>query len=111
MTPTKSQPMPSRDPRVKAAQFHHLAEILKDLERDLHYGLNASDRIPDDWHLIASQPPVPFKVPVTIRIDEDVAQFFRTMGRGHLTRMNAVLRAFMLARLAGVVEGAEDVSY
>lgn len=37
--------------------------------------------------------------------------FFRAMGRGHLTRINAVLRTFMLARLAGVVTGPESVSY
>ena len=37
--------------------------------------------------------------------------FFRAMGRGHLTRINAVLRTFMLARLAGVVTGPEDVRY
>ena len=33
------------------------------------------------------------------------------MGAGYLTRINAVLRTFMLARLAGVVTGPEGVSY
>ncbi len=37
--------------------------------------------------------------------------FFRAMGRGHLTRINAVLRTFMLARLASVVTGPESVRY
>lgn len=37
--------------------------------------------------------------------------FFRAMGAGYLTRINAVLRTFMLARLAGVVTGPEGVSY
>ena len=48
---------------------------------------------------------------MTLRVDEDVVRFFKAMGRGHLTRMNAVLRAFMQARLAGVVKGPEDVEY
>ena len=33
------------------------------------------------------------------------------MGAGHLPRMNAVLRSFMYARLAGVVKGPEAVAY
>ena len=32
--------------------------------------------------------------------DEDVARFFRTMGQGYQARMNAVLRAYMLAILS-----------
>lgn len=48
---------------------------------------------------------------MTLRLDEDVLRFFRAMGAGHLTRINAVLRTFMLARLAGLVGGPEDVGY
>lgn len=54
---------------------------------------------------------MPKKTKLTLRLDADVVAFFRTMGMGHLTRMNAVLRAFMLARLAGVVAGPESVDY
>ena len=32
--------------------------------------------------------------------DEDVAKFFRAMGHGYQARMNAVLRAYMLAILS-----------
>ena len=35
---------------------------------------------------------------VTMRVDEDVLNWFKSGGRGHLTRMNAVLRAYMLSR-------------
>ena len=97
--------------RNARAQYHHLAHTLRGLEEDLRWGLDGSDRIPAAWHAIAQQPAVPFKRPMTIRVDEDVARFFMAMGRGHLTRMNAVLRAFMQARLAGVVKGAEAVAY
>ena len=34
------------------------------------------------------------KVPVSMRIDEDVLEWFKAQGKGHLTRMNAVLRAY-----------------
>ncbi len=33
------------------------------------------------------------KTSVHLRIDSDVVESFRTRGKGHLTRMNAVLRA------------------
>ena len=37
------------------------------------------------------------KKTVTIRMDEDVLEWFRSRGKGHSTRMNTVLRAYMLA--------------
>lgn len=33
---------------------------------------------------------------VTMRVDADVLDWFKADGKGHLTRMNAVLRAYML---------------
>ena len=38
-----------------------------------------------------------------LRLDAGVAAWFRAAGPGHLTRMNAVLRCYMLAREAEVV--------
>ena len=93
------------------AHYHHLATTLRDLETDLRWGMEGSARIPPEWHAIAQGVPAPRKVPVTLRMDEDIARFFRSMGAGHLPRINAVLRAFMHARLAGVVKGPEDVGY
>ncbi len=103
--PTKSRPQPPR------AHYHHLATSLRGLEEDLRWGLDGSARIPKAWEEIALGAVAPHKVPVNIRMDADVVQFFRAMGAGHLTRMNAVLRAFMHARLAGVVPGPEAVVY
>jgi uncharacterized protein (DUF4415 family) len=39
----------------------------------------------------------PKKSSVHLRIDSDVLDWFRHQGRGHLTRMNAVLRAYFEA--------------
>ncbi len=39
----------------------------------------------------------PAKSSVHLRVDTDVLEWFRAEGRGHLTRMNAVLRMFMEA--------------
>ena len=84
--------------------FHQLGQVLRDLESDLRWKLDGSVRIPAAWHAIAQERQQPAKTKVTLRLDDDVLRFFRSMGQGHLTRMNAVLRAFMLARLAEVVK-------
>ena len=95
-----------RPPSPKTA-YPQLARTLRDLEADLRWGLEGSPRIPAEWGRIAGEVGPPAKKQVTLRLDADVVDFFRSMGTGHLTRMNAVLRAFMLARLAEVVK-AED---
>jgi hypothetical protein len=84
--------------------FHQLGQVLRDLEADLRWKLDGSVRIPATWHEIAQDRQTPAKTKITLRLDEDVIRFYRSMGQGHLTRMNAVLRAFMLARLAEVVK-------
>ena len=35
------------------------------------------------------------KTSIHLRIDADVVEWFKTRGKGHLTRMNAVLRAYV----------------
>ena len=40
----------------------------------------------------------PRKVPISIRVDQDVLEFFKEAGAGYQRRMNAVLRAYMRAR-------------
>ena len=37
----------------------------------------------------------PGKTSVHLRLDSDVVDWFKSRGRGHLTRMNAVLRAYV----------------
>jgi uncharacterized protein (DUF4415 family) len=41
--------------------------------------------------------PPPGKASIHLRVDSDVLEWFKQQGRGHLTRMNAVLRSFMEA--------------
>ncbi|MBN2631368.1 MAG: BrnA antitoxin family protein [Rhodobacteraceae bacterium] len=109
-TTPKATPRPAAEHKRRAS-YTHLAQTLRGLEDDLRWGMRGSARIPPEWHAIAQADPVPGKRHISIRVDEDVLQFFRSMGAGHLPRMNAVLRAFMLARLAGVVQGPEDVDH
>jgi hypothetical protein len=97
--------------RDRAIAYHGLACTLRDLEADLRWGLNDSQRLPRAWFDLLREPAVARKVKLTLRLDEDVLAFFRAMGTGHLTRMNSVLRAFMLTRLSGVASGPEMVGY
>ena len=41
------------------------------------------------------------KVPVSLRVDDDVLAWFKEQGGGHLTRMNAVLRAYVQSHKSG----------
>lgn len=41
--------------------------------------------------------PVPQKKQLTLRIDQDVIEFFRTQGQGYQTKINQLLRAYMEA--------------
>ncbi len=38
------------------------------------------------------------KKSIHLRVDSDVLEFFKSRGKGHLTRMNAVLRRYMEAQ-------------
>ena len=44
--------------------------------------------------------PVPPKQQVTLRIDDDVMDYFRKLGKGYQTRINQLLRAYMDAHKA-----------
>lgn len=44
--------------------------------------------------------PVPPKQQLTLRIDQDVVEFFKEQGRGYQTKINQLLRAYMEAHQA-----------
>jgi uncharacterized protein (DUF4415 family) len=43
----------------------------------------------------------PGKESVHLRVDSDVLEWFKAQGKGHLTRMNAVLRSYVAAHKNG----------
>jgi uncharacterized protein (DUF4415 family) len=51
----------------------------------------------DFWRNARVVMPPPNKTSVHLRLDTDVLEWFREQGRGHLSRINAVLRSFMEA--------------
>ena len=50
-----------------------------------------------DW-ANAQKMTFPTKQAVSIRLDDDVLQFFRASGKGYQTRINAVLRSYVAAK-------------
>jgi uncharacterized protein (DUF4415 family) len=93
------------------ANFHLMAERLRRLEAALRDPEPGHEAVPEGWHRIAQSPGPGAKEKVTLWVESDVLRFFRSMGKGHTLRMAEVLATFMHARLAGVVQGPEDVDY
>ena len=88
--------------RAKAAMAEMMS-IMDRLHWDMQWRVTTQGRLPEEWTRIWRERSHR-KTRVTIRVDEDVARYFRSMGDGHGPRMNGVLRSFMLAQLAGLIE-------
>ena len=96
---------------TRRANYHYMADAMRMLEWDLHSTVMARMRIPDDWHRIAQEKGTAPKTRVTLRLDADVVAFFRSMGPDWQVRVNRLMAAWMHARLAGLIEGAETMDY
>jgi uncharacterized protein (DUF4415 family) len=70
------------------------AKTEEELERDIASDADLKD-VPEDWvqHAEAVMP-TPKKL-ISLRLDHDVIDWFKSQGPGYQTRINAVLRAFV----------------
>ena len=82
-----------------------LAAIMATFDADLTVAAAREGRVPDEWRRVWQSREAPTKQ-ISIRVDADVLRFFRSLGPGYGPRMNRVLRAFLLARMAGFIQGA-----
>jgi uncharacterized protein (DUF4415 family) len=67
----------------------------KELERQIAEDEDERDMQPD-WtraKLVISEP----KQSVHLRLDQEIIDYFKSQGKGHITRMQAVLRAYVNA--------------
>jgi uncharacterized protein (DUF4415 family) len=70
------------------------AKSAADLDRDIADDPDFRD-VPTDWVATAEAVmPVPKRL-LSLRIDDDIVDWFKQQGPGYQTRMNAVLRAFV----------------
>ncbi len=102
--------MGTRKPLMQTQRKHHyyMGDAMRRLEWDLHNHLFEARRIPKDWHEIATRRDSA-KTRVTLRLDQDVVKWFRSMAPGYQPRINDVLRVFMHAKLAGLIHGEETI--
>ena len=96
---------------ARRANYHYMADAMRMLEWDLHSTVLSRMRIPEEWHQIARERGRRPKTRVTLRLDADVVKFFRAMGPDWQARVNRIVAAWMHARLAGLIEGAETMDY
>jgi hypothetical protein len=87
-------------------EYALLGDAMRQLEWDLRHPVFMAGRIPPEWRRIHRTPVGP-KTKLTLRVDEDVVKFFRSLGRGYQEKMNLVLKGFVHARLSEFVEAPE----
>ena len=68
-----------------------------DIERAIDEDPDAAPRLDEEWFRNAEVGFAMSKVATSIRVDNDVMDWFKGQGRGWQTRMNAVLRAYAKA--------------
>jgi len=95
----------------QTAHYAYMCDVMRRLEWDLHHTIAETTRIPEEWHKIARETPETKRVKVNLRLEADVMRFFRSMGPDHGARINAVLKCYVHARLAGVIKGAETTEF
>ena len=77
---------------------------------EMQWQMRAKEALPKGWGNVESEHPVRLpKVKMTLRLDEDVAIYFRWQGEGYQARINAILRMYMLSRLG--VDPADDARH
>jgi uncharacterized protein (DUF4415 family) len=103
--------MPFEDKPLSATRrqhHHYLFDAMTRLEWDLQNRIALKGRVPREWHRISSERDHS-KTRITFWLDQDVLKFFRSMGPGYQARINQVLRAFMHAKLMGVLQGDDTL--
>jgi hypothetical protein len=87
-------------------EYALLGDAMRQLEWDLRHPVFMAGRIPTEWRRI-HRTPSGTKTRVTLRVDEEVVKFFRSLGRGYQAKMNLVLKGFVHARLSDFLDAPE----
>ncbi|MEO1238346.1 MAG: BrnA antitoxin family protein [Pseudomonadota bacterium] len=101
-------PRPRKGPKTQRLAEQRLKRLLLELY-DETMPSEAEWTIPEAWATLEQDIDVEEKkVKITIRLDESVVKFFRTMGVGYQARMNRVLATYAQMKIAEVrwYEGA-----
>ena len=60
--------------------------------------IDPNPKLPDDFWRTAERIEPGTKVPISIRLDADVVEWFRAQGKGYQTQINEVLRHYVQHR-------------
>lgn len=69
-----------------------------DIERAVAEDPDAAPLLDKEWFETAERIMPPAKTPVSLRLDRDVLEWFKAQGKGYQSRINAVLRAYMIGK-------------
>ena len=69
----------------------------EDIDRQIAEDPDAAPILDEEWFRTATIHIPAAKTPTSMRIDNDVMDWFKAQGRGWQTKMNAVLRAYVRA--------------
>lgn len=93
----KRTPRRSKPPRDRTDWKRVRAQTDDDIGRAVAEDPDAAPLLDDAWIRRAKLVPPDPKVPVSIRLDRDVLEWFKRRGTRYQTRINAVLRAYVEA--------------
>lgn len=107
--------MAGSERRLTATQEKARLELVREAEKArkfLEYQKMRMGLIPEDWRAEAQEiEEKREQIRVTLAIDEDVAKWFRRMGKGYQAHVNNVLRMFMLNVITKEQEGYYDRAF
>ena len=84
-------------------------EAVEEMDIQLEVRRRLGDLNPSGWlDLDRSHPCQPTKTKMTIRLDTDMVEWFRALGNGYQTRINAVLRAYMKGVTSRWIDSSTD---
>ena len=99
--------MPRKPKTMNPAQYADMVHSASAAMWAFRHPSLAQAFLPEEWRDI-DLTPVPAKTRITLRVDTDVARFYRKLGDGYQGTMNEVLRAFMMARLVEIFGPPDD---
>ncbi len=85
---------------------------LEDVQADMAVIRKTRNIVPSGWlDLHRDAPCAPPKKRMTIRLDAEVLDWYRSLGGGYQARMNAVLKAYMHSILSKHIRHGDDYDW
>lgn len=97
---------PKKRTKTQEQHLRRLYDALLELRMDFQHPELVPGLIPPEWCTLTMDT-VCEKTRMTIRLDKDVAKFYRGFGPGFQSKMNLVLRAYMLGYLSDTMGRVE----